>query len=48
MLAATFVLVALLHFSTVATVLFVAPLSIALAYFGFRASPVGEHHDRRR
>jgi chromate transporter len=47
-LAATFVLVALLRFPTVSTVLFLAPLSIALAFFSFRASPVGEHHDRRR
>jgi chromate transporter len=47
-LAATFVLVALLRFPTVLTVLFVAPLSIALVVFGFRASPVGEHHDGRR
>jgi chromate transporter len=47
-LAATFVLVALLRFPTVLTVLFVAPLSIALVVFGFRTSPVGEHHDRRR
>jgi chromate transporter len=47
-LAATFALVALLRFPTVLTVLFVAPLSIALAFFGFKASPVGEHHDRRR
>jgi chromate transporter len=47
-LVATFVFVALLRFSTVSTVLFVAPLSIALAFFSFRASPVGEHHDRRR
>jgi chromate transporter len=47
-LGATFVLVALLHFPTVLTVVFVAPLGIALAFFSFRASPVGEHHDRRR
>jgi chromate transporter len=51
-LAATFVLVALARFPTVLTVLFVAPLSIALVVFSFRASPVGEHvgehHDRRR
>jgi chromate transporter len=47
-LAATFVLVALLHFPTVLTVVFIAPLGIALAFFSFRASPVGEHHDRRR
>ncbi len=47
-LAATFVFVALLHFPTVSTVLFIAPLSIALAFFSFRASPVGGHHDRRR
>jgi chromate transporter len=47
-LAAMFVLVALLHFPTVLTVLFVAPLSITLAHFGFRASHVGEHRDRRR
>jgi chromate transporter len=47
-LAATFVLIALLRFPTVLTVLFVAPISIALALFSFRASPVGEHHDRRR
>ncbi len=47
-LAATFVLVALLRFPTVSTVLFVAPLSIALAFFSFRASPVGERHDGRR
>ncbi len=47
-LAATFALVALLRFPTVLTVLLVAPLSIALAVFGFKASPVGEHHDRRR
>jgi chromate transporter len=46
LLAATFVFVALLHLSTVLTVLFVAPLSIALVVFSFRASPVGEHHDR--
>ena len=47
-LAATFVFVALLRFPTVLIVLFVAPLSVALAFFSFRASPVGEHHDRRR
>jgi chromate transporter len=47
-LATTFVLVALLRFPTVLTVLFVAPLSIALVVFCFRASPVGEDHDRRR
>ena len=47
-LAVTFVFVALLRFPTVSTVLFVAPLGIALAFFSFRASPVGEHHDRRR
>jgi chromate transporter len=47
-LAATFVFVALLRFPTVSTVLLVAPLGIALAFFSFRASPVGEHHDRRR
>jgi hypothetical protein len=47
-LAGTFALIALLRFPTVLTVLFVAPLSIALAFFGFKASPVGEHHDRRR
>jgi chromate transporter len=47
-LAATFVFVALLRFPTVLTVLFVAPPTIALAFFGFRASPVGEQHDRRR
>jgi chromate transporter len=47
-LGATFVLVALLHFPTVLTVVFIAPLGIALAFFSFRASPVGEHHDRRR
>ena len=47
-LAATFVFVALLRFPTVPTVLIVAPLSIALAFFSFRASPVGERHDRRR
>jgi chromate transporter len=47
-LAATFVFVALLRFPTVPTVLFVAPFSIALAFFSFRASPVGEHHDGRR
>jgi chromate transporter len=47
-LAATFVFVALLRFPTVLTVLSVAPLSIALAFFSFRASPVGEHRDRRR
>jgi chromate transporter len=47
-LAATFVFVALLHVPTVSTVLVVAPLSIALAFFSLRASPVGEHHDRRR
>jgi chromate transporter len=35
-LSATFVLVALLRFPTVLTVLFVAPLSIALAFFSFR------------
>jgi chromate transporter len=44
-LAATFVFVALLRFSTVLTVLLVAPLGIALAFFRFRASPVGERHD---
>jgi chromate transporter len=48
MLAATFALVALLRFPTVSTVLIVAPLGIALALLCFRASPVGEHHDRRR
>jgi chromate transporter len=47
-LAATFVFVALLRFPTVLTVLFVAPLSIALAFFSIRSSPVGEHRDRRR
>jgi chromate transporter len=47
-LAATFVFVALLRFPTVLTVLFVAPLSIALVVFSFRTSPVGEHHDGRR
>jgi chromate transporter len=47
-LAATFVFVALLHFPTVLTVLFIAPLSIALAFFSFRASPVGGRHDSRR
>jgi chromate transporter len=47
-LAATFVFIALLRFPTVLTVLFVAPLSITLAFFGFRAAPVGEPHDRRR
>jgi chromate transporter len=47
-LAATFVFVALLRFPTVSTVLFVAPLGIALALFSLRASPVGEHHDRRQ
>jgi chromate transporter len=47
-LVATFVFIALLRFSTVSTVLFVAPLSIALAFFSFRASPIGEHHDGRR
>jgi len=47
-LAVTFVFVALLRFPTVSTVLFVAPLGMALAYFSFRASPVGEHHGRRR
>jgi chromate transporter len=45
-LAATFVFVAFLHLSTVSTVLFVAPLSIALVVFSFRATSVGEHHDR--
>jgi chromate transporter len=47
-LATTFVFVALVRFPTVLTVLFIAPLSIALAFLSFRASPVGEHHDRRR
>jgi chromate transporter len=46
LLAATFVFVALLRLPTVLTVLFVAPLGIALAFFSFRASPVGEHDDR--
>jgi chromate transporter len=44
-LAATFVFVALLHLPTVLTVLFVAPVSIALVVFSLRTSPVGEHHD---